>query len=109
MGVSAAALGKTVEHAKFTGPERGNGKGVTTRYSPKAAHFRARDPLNSLLSAAFRQLLGGFSCYPFPVTPFGATDLGRVYGDLSSCSRIKCRIEGLDSQSHCLLSHKHAL
>ena len=61
----------------ISGTERGNGNGASTGYSPKAPHFRARDPLNSPFSAAFRQLSGSFSCYrnPFPVTPFGASEV----------------------------------
>ena len=51
---------------KLTGPERGNGKGVTTGCSPKAAHFRARDPPNSFFPAAFQQLFVlPLSGYPF--------------------------------------------
>jgi len=54
----------------FADPERGNGKGVTMPGTPLHSLFRARDPLNSLFSVAFRELF----VLPFPITPFGASE-----------------------------------
>jgi hypothetical protein len=67
-GVVEATKARTESSGKLTGPERGNGKGITTESGTCPCQGPPKFMLFGSFSAAFR-------CYHFRVTPFGASEV----------------------------------